>query len=47
MPAQLVLDLFTTTHMKEKYENEFAELRGLLDVANFDAHCTICKGESR
>ena len=39
------LDLFTTSHLKEKYEDEFAELDGQLDVAKLMAHCTICKAK--
>ena len=31
--------------LKEKYEDEFAELDGQLDVANLMAHCTICKAK--
>ena len=41
-----VLELFTTTHLKEKYEDEFAELDGRLDVAKFDGpvHDLECEG---
>ena len=35
-----VFHLPTTTHLKEKYEDEFAELEGQLDVANLMPHCT-------
>ena len=37
-----VLVLFTTTHSKEKYEDEIAELDDQLDEANLMAQCTIC-----
>ena len=40
-----VLDLYTTMRLKDKYEDEFAELDGQLDVANLMAHCTICKAK--
>ena len=40
-----VLDLCTTTHMKEKYKDEFAVLDGHLDVAILMAQCTICKSK--
>ena len=37
------LDLFTTTHLKEESEDEFAEVDGQLNVANLMAQSTICK----
>ena len=37
-----VLDSFTTTHLKEKCEDECAGLEGQLDVENLMAQCTIC-----
>ena len=37
------LDLFTTTHLKETYEDESAELSGQLDLESLIvAQCTIC-----
>ena len=39
------LDIVTTTHLKEKHEDEFAELDGQLDVANLMAHCTTCRAK--
>ena len=40
--ALTVLARFTTTHLKKKYEDEFAELDGKLYVANLMAQSTIC-----
>ena len=43
--ALRVLDLFPSTHLIEKYEDEFAELNGQLNVASLMAQCTICKAK--
>ena len=43
--ALRLLDLFTTSHLKKKYEDEFAELDGHLEVAKLMAQCTIFKAK--